>query len=197
LTPPAAVNPPISTASTTPAPPGVNGMAVARRANANTARTSAQPTSASETPTWRRETSSTAYSDTWLTRDVTVIGTQPCSSRSMVRVRNFTVASSQPCTGGRRTSRSAQEAAAPASSPTRRATCSLRSIRAKITTAAIRAAIPSRAAVTRPPPALPWSATSASASTGMPSLMKVFQTPDTSTAMVVRDREKPQVCSIV
>ena len=61
--PPAAVRPPIRTSSTTPAPPGVTGIAVASRAKANTTSTWAQETSASLTPTARRQASSTTYSD--------------------------------------------------------------------------------------------------------------------------------------
>jgi hypothetical protein len=66
---------------------------------------------------------------------------------------------------------------------------SLRSIRANTTTAPTRPAMPTSAAVTRAPPALPCSATSARASTGRPSLAKAFQTTETSTAVVVRERE--------
>ena len=56
-------------------------------------------------------------------------------------------------------------------------------------TAATKPASPNSAAETRPPPAPPWRATSASASTGNPSLMKLFHTPETSTAVVVLERE--------
>ena len=118
-----------------------------------------------------------------------MIGTQRCSTRPMVRARNLTVASSQPATGGRRTHPSSRVATRPASSPNRRAWSSLRSISANTTTAATSPAMPSTAATTRPPVARPWSATRARARTGMPSLMKLFQTPETSTAVVVRDRE--------
>jgi hypothetical protein len=62
--------------------------------------------------------------------------------------------------------------------------------------AATSPAMPSRAAVIRPAPALPWRATRASARMGMASLAKVFQTPETSTAMVVRPRENPQLPSM-
>jgi hypothetical protein len=118
-----------------------------------------------------------------------VIATQRCSTRPMVRARNLTVASSQPATGGRRTSRSSLEAIRPASSPKRRACSSLRSSSANTTIAATSPAMPSRAAMTRRPVAPPWRATRARASTGMPSLMKLFHTPETSTAVVERDRE--------
>jgi hypothetical protein len=181
----------------TPAPPGVSGIAVASSANANTASACAQPTSSSLTPTWRRVTSSTRNSDRWLTRAAAVIATQRCSTRSRVRVRNLTVASSQPATGGRRTSRSSREATRPACTPNRRACSSLRSISANTTTAATSPAMPSSAARTRPPPAPPPSRTSARARTGRPSLAKLFQTPDTSTATVALDREKPHSPSIV
>ncbi len=77
----------------------------------------------------------------------------------------------------------------PASTPTRLATCSLRSTRANTTIAAARPPMPARASVTRLPLALPCSATSARASTGMPSLAKAFHMPETSTAVVVRERE--------
>ena len=107
----------------------------------------------------------------------------------MVRPRNLTVANSQPATGGRLTSRSTREATRPASNPKRRAPSSLRSMRANTTIAAASPPMPARAAMTRPPPALPWRATRAKASTGRPSLMKLFQTPETSTAVVVLDRE--------
>ena len=119
-----------------------------------------------------------------------MIATQRCPTRSTVRARNLTVASSQPATGGRRSSppaagrrpgRPAARTGAPASS--------LRNISANTTIAATRPAMPSRAATTRPPVAPPWRATRARASTGMPSLMKLFHTPETSTAVVVRDRE--------
>jgi hypothetical protein len=164
-------------------------MAVASRANANTASTSAQPTSASLTPTSRRATSSTRYSDRWLTSDVTVIPIQRCSTRSTVRARNLTVASSQPVTGPRPRIRRNRVAIRPASSPNRRACSALRSSSVNTTTAATSPAMPSRAATTRPPVLPPWRATRAKASTGMPSLMKLFHTPETSTAVVDRDRE--------
>ena len=134
-------------------------------------------------------TSNTRYSDRWLTSEVTVIATQRRWTRPTVRVRNLTVASSQPATGGRRTSPNSRVATRPASSPNRRACSSLRSISANTTIAAARPAMPSRAAMTRPPVAPPWRATRARASTGRPSLMKLFQTPETSTAVVVLDRE--------
>ena len=169
---------------------------MASRAKANTASTWAQETSASLTPTARRVTSSTAYSDRWLTRVAAVIGTQPPSSSSRVRVRNLTVASSQPRTGGRPTSPSSREATRPAHSPNRSANCSLRSSNANTTTAPTSPAIPSSAATTRPPLALPCKATRASASTGSPSLTKLFHTPETSTATEALDREYPHCPSI-
>jgi hypothetical protein len=167
----------------------VIGIAVASRAKANTARTWAQEASASLTPTARRQTSSTPYSDRWLTRVAAVIGIQPCSSRSRVRVRNLTVASSQPCTGGRPTSPSSREATPPAHRPNRSASCSRRSNKAKTTMAATSPAMPSSASMTRVPEAPPWRATRARASTGRPSLAKLFHTPDTSTATEARERE--------
>jgi hypothetical protein len=167
----------------------VTGIAVASRAKANTARTWAQETSASLTPTARRHASSTAYSDRWLTRVAAVIGTQPCSSRSRVRVRNLTVANSHPCTGGRRTSRSSREATRPARSPNRSASCSLSSSKAKTTMAATSPAMPSSASMIRVPEAPPWRATRARARMGRPSLAKLFHTPETSTATEARERE--------
>jgi hypothetical protein len=171
-------------------------MAVTSRAKANTAKTSAQPTSASLTPTSRRATSSTAYSDRWLTSDHTVIEIHRWATRSMVRLRNFTVATSQPDTGPRPMIRRSRVATRPASNPNRRAWSSLRSISANTTIAVTSPAMPTTAASTRPPPAPPCSSTRARASTGMPSLMKLFHTPETSTAVVVRDREYPQDPSI-
>ena len=106
----------------------------------------------------------------------------------IVRARNLTVASSQPCTGGRRISRSSADAAAPATSPKRRAPASLCSIRANTTIAAIRPAIP---AITRPLLGLPCSDTNANARTGSPSLAKLFQMPDNSSDTVARDCENP------
>jgi hypothetical protein len=94
--PPKATRPPISTASTTPAPPGVKRIAVSRRAPANTNSTWAQPTSASPTPTWRRVTSRTRYSDRWLTSAAAVMAGQRRASSSLARERNFAVASAQP-----------------------------------------------------------------------------------------------------
>ena len=58
--PPASVSEAMSANSMMPTPPGVSGMAVSSRANANAASTCAQPTSASDTPMTRRVTSSTA-----------------------------------------------------------------------------------------------------------------------------------------
>ena len=113
-----------------------------------------------------------------------------------MRLRNFTVAISQPWTGGRRIRASSREATRPAVTPTFSAIRSLRSMSANTTMAATSPAMPTRAAVSRPALALPWRATRARASTGMASLAKAFQTPETSTAMVVREREKPQPPSI-
>ena len=53
MSPPAAASVVVSASSTTPRPPGVKGMAVISRAKANAASTSAQLTSASETPMLR------------------------------------------------------------------------------------------------------------------------------------------------
>ena len=78
---------------------------------------------------------------------------------------------------------SSRVATRPASSPNRRAWSSLRSMSAKMTMAATSPAMPTRAARIGPAPASPR------ASTGMASLMKLFHTPETSTAVVVRDRE--------
>ena len=114
----------------------------------------------------------------------------------MVRLRNLTVASSQPVAGPRRTRPSSRVATRAASNPNRRAWSSLRSSSAKITIAVTSPAMPTRAASTRPPPAPPCNSTRARASTGMPSLMKLFHTPETSTAVVVRDREYPHDPSI-
>ena len=58
--------------------------------------------------------------------------------------------------------------------------------------AATSVAMPARARVTRAPEALPCRASRARASTGRPSLAKVFQTPETSTATEIRDPEYPQ-----
>ncbi len=106
-----------------------------------------------------------------------------------MRARNLVVASSQPATGGRLTSPSSREATRPASSPNRRAISWLRSSSTNTTIATTSAAIPATAAVIRPPPAPPCKSTSARASTGSPSLTKLFHTPETSTAVVVLDRE--------
>ena len=62
------------------------------RAKANTARTRPSPPALLD-PTSRRATSSTAYSDRWLTSDHTVIEIHRWETRSMVRLRNLTVAS--------------------------------------------------------------------------------------------------------
>jgi hypothetical protein len=106
-----------------------------------------------------------------------------------VRARNLTVASSQPVTGPRLRTRRSRVAIRPASSPNRRACSALRNMSANTTTAATSPAMPSRAAMTRPPVLPPWRATRARARTGMASLMKLFHTPETSTAVVDRDRE--------
>jgi hypothetical protein len=99
------------------------------------------------------------------------------------------VANSQPATGGRPTSPSSREATRPAHTPNRWAISWLRSMRPNTTMAAASPPRPASAAITRPLVTLPYRATRASASTGMPSLMKLFHTPETSTAVVVRDRE--------
>jgi hypothetical protein len=117
------------------------------------------------------------------------MGSQPCSSSSRVRLRNLTVANSHPWTGGRRTSPSSREATRPASRPKRRANSSLRSNSAKTTMAATSPAIPPTAATTRPPVAPPCSSTRARARMGRASLAKAFQTPETSTATVMRAPE--------
>ena len=75
--------------------------------------------------------------------------------------------------------------------PTRAANASLRSTSAKHATAATNATSPSSAATVRPASASPWMASSANARIGMPSLMRLFQIPLTTTDSVVRDREKP------
>ena len=82
--PSAAVRP----SSTRPRPPGVTGTADSSRTNENAASTSCQLTSASDTPTWRRATRSTANSERWLISVVTVIRTQRRSSSPMTSPRN-------------------------------------------------------------------------------------------------------------
>jgi hypothetical protein len=102
-----------------------------------------------------------------------------------VRARNLTVATSHPATGGRHSNPSSREATRPAHSPNQRASSSLRRRRAKTTIAPTSPAIPTNPATTRPPAAPPCRASRARASTGRPSLAKLFHTPETSTAVVV------------
>jgi hypothetical protein len=75
----------MSASSITPRPPGVNGSAVSRRAKANAASTSTHPTCASDTPTNRRETSSTTYREMWLITVASVMPSQRARSSAMVR----------------------------------------------------------------------------------------------------------------
>jgi hypothetical protein len=114
-----------------------------------------------------------------------------------VRVRNFTVASSQPATGGCPTSPSSREATCPAHNPKRSANRWLRNSSVKTTTAATSPAVPTSAALTRRGEALPSKATRARANTGSPSLTKAFHTPETSMAVVDRDREYPHEPSML
>src|SRR5664279_4187730 len=80
-----------------PRPPGVSGIAVISLAKEKTASTSAQPTSLLDTPTARSDISSTRYSERWLTIVASVSQYQRARRSRIVRARNLTVASSQPC----------------------------------------------------------------------------------------------------
>jgi hypothetical protein len=106
-----------------------------------------------------------------------------------VRTRNFVVASSQPATGGRPTSPSSREATRPPTSPNRWASRWLRRSKAKTVMVAASPAMPTRAALIRRGEVLPRRASRARASTGRLSLTRLFHTPATSMAVVVRDRE--------
>jgi len=57
--------------------------------------------------------------------------------------------------------------------------------------------MPNRPAVTRAPLALPCMASRARASTGSPSLAKLFQSPETITESVLLDRENPHEPSML
>src|SRR4030095_15468164 len=101
LLPPYPAIPAISAASTNPKPPGVKGIAVSSRANEKTTSTSIQLTSELDTPTSRKDKSSTKYSDRWLTSVARVIQCQRARRSRIVLDRNLEVAWSHPVTGGR------------------------------------------------------------------------------------------------
>ena len=75
--------------------------------------------------------------------------------------------------------------------PIRAAPSRLRSSRPSRTTAATRAATPSAPAITRPVVGVEEKASRTRASTGSPSLAKLFHSPETSSDTDVRDRENP------
>ena len=126
-----------------------------------------------------------------------MIDSQRRRSSATVLVRKSTVdCPHRETVGWKRTSRQARLTTRPAVSPSHRAVPSPRNTsaaRIAATASAAAAAIP---VATRVPVASPSKASSITASTGRVSLIAVFQTPVTSTAWLLRTREKPQESSI-
>ena len=112
------------------------------------------------------------------------------------RERNLTTARSQPVAGPFRNTDRSRVAIRWLTRPTWRANGSPRRMRVKITMAATSPASPASAASELPAPVSPWKASTASATTGVPSLTKLFQMPVTSTESVDRDFENPHDDSI-
>ncbi len=119
----------------------------------------------------------------------------PCQRRRSsptVRLRNPTVASPKSVVAGRRTRRRSGLMILAPISPTRRASRELDSTRPSTAIATASAASPIRAAVMRAGLTLPSSTRRPRAITGIPSLTKLFHTPETMVLSANRSPLKPQ-----
>ena len=166
--------------------------AVSSRPNANTPSTCAQFTSASDTPIERSASSSTRYSERWLTIVVLVSQNQRSTRKSIVFRRNRTADSPQSNVRERRNRRATHVAARPRPDPIALANRFFHIRSPNSTTAAARITIPTIEAPTSDPLARWVTMINSSAIAGSASFAKMFRTEVTATDRPTSVLEKPQ-----
>ena len=172
------------------------GIADSNRLNEYTAKISAAESSASDTPMFRSDSTSTKYSATWLSTVVHVSMNHRRLARMIVSRRN--VAPCRPCRPAWACGAVAGTAlnTRPTNRPTALAIASLRNTSTSSVTAIASTTRPIPAAAARAGFECPVITRSPSATIGSPSLTKMFQIPVTPMNSVISPAVKPHVLSI-